>query len=95
MAANRRNITADGNYTINWDGGEAYFSVEGTLGGGTYKLQVSQTGTNWTDSDVTFTAAGGERIKLGAEHLLRCNVASSTGADAYISLDPIKNPRVR
>jgi hypothetical protein len=93
MAASRTNVTADGNYDINYNGGEAYFSLEGTLGGGTYTLQVSQDETNWTNSDVSLTAAGGQRFSVGNNHSVRLNVSGSTTPDAYFSVDLISQSR--
>lgn len=93
MAAPRTAITADGNFPINYDGGEAYFSLEGSLGGGTYKLQVSQDETVWVDSDISLTAAGGERFSLGNKHSVRLNVSSSTTPVAFFSVDLISTSR--
>lgn len=61
-------ITADGSTTaVNYTGGEGYFTVEGTFGGGTIKLQyTTDNGTPDTDVGVnsTLTAAGGAVLNL-------------------------------
>ena len=90
----RINITVDGEYPLSWGGGEAYFSLEGSLGGGTYTIQVSQDGTEWNDSNVSFTEAGGEKITVGRNHLLRLNVTGSTAPNAFYSFDNIRQARL-
>ena len=92
--ANRTAVTADGNTTIPYSGGEVYFSIEGGFGGGTFKIQISQDGTNWTDSDLSYTAAGGDRFSTGNTHQVRLNAASSTTPTVFFSVDPISQSRV-
>ncbi len=93
MAAPRTAVTADGNFSINYDGGEAYFSLEGTLGGGTYTLEASQDETVWTETDVILTVAGGQRFSLGNNHSIRLAVAGSTTPVAFFSVDPVSQSR--
>tara|TARA_R100001530_G_scaffold57093_1_gene41561 strand:- start:310 stop:591 length:282 start_codon:yes stop_codon:yes gene_type:complete len=78
------NITADGNTSgAEYPGGEGYFILQGTEGGGTFTLQFSgDNGTTYSavGTDSTLTASGGAVINL-PPCLVRVNTSGSTGAD--------------
>ena len=72
---------------VGWQGGAGVFSVTGTFGSATVKMQWSpDDGTTWIDVDasgdtnVTFTAAGGGAFVL-PPCLVRANVSGGTGVE--------------
>lgn len=93
-------ITADGNYPlkmvsgpqgtdlIDWQGGYGAFEVMGTLGAGTYKLQIlGIDGASWLDIGAsTSLAAAGIVGFLAPAGQLRVNVAGSTAASATVGV---------
>lgn len=85
-------ITADGAYPaasatqltayVDWEGGNGAFLVAGTVGGGTYTLQMqAPDGSTWLalGSNTTLTAAGTGGFSAPACRL-RVNVSGSAGA---------------
>lgn len=82
-------ITADGSYPatpgyIDWEGGNGAFLLAGTVGGGTYTLQMqAPDGSSWLalGTNTTLTAAGVGGFSAPACRL-RVNVSGSAGASA-------------
>lgn len=67
-----------------WPGGRGTFTVEGTFGGATVKLQCLGPNGTWIDlgTDATFTAAGvcGFELAMGQ---LRANVSGGSPSALY------------
>lgn len=84
-------VTANGNIPSNngvdWLGGDGVFSVHGTLGGATYKLQSSiDDGTTWVDvtgDDLSITAAGDVLLSLDSRKV-RVNVSGGSSISANV-----------
>jgi hypothetical protein len=82
-------IAADGNYPatpgyVDWEGGDGAFMVAGTVGGGTYTLQMQcPDGSTWValGAATTLTAAGAAGFTAPAGRL-RVAVTGSAGASA-------------
>lgn len=82
-------ITADGSFPatpgyVDWEGGNGAFYVVGTLGGGTYTLQIqAPDGSTWVSvgTNTALTAAGVAGFTAPAGRL-RVTVTGSAGASA-------------
>lgn len=80
-------ITADGSYPatpgyVDWQGGNGAFLLAGTVGGGTYTLQIQcPDGTTWLalGSNTTLTAAGTGGFSAPAGRM-RLTVTGAAGA---------------
>jgi hypothetical protein len=74
-----------------WRGGIGTFTVVGTFGGATVKLQfLGPDDTTWVDvgADATYTANGTINVTL-ASGMVRANVAGGTPSNIYATLEPI------
>ncbi len=79
-------IAADGNYPatpgyVDWEGGDGAFMLAGTVGGGTYTLQIQAPDGTWltVNASVALTAVGVVNFSAPAGRL-RLAVTGSAGA---------------
>jgi len=90
------NMTADGNNSFgSFPPSLVNFTVTGSFGGGTAKLQLlpdAGDGSTWVDvgSDTSFTSAGAGNARVPACQL-RANLNGSTSPDIDVSVQVIED----
>lgn len=88
IGAEKQTLSADGNTTaVYFSGGKGTFTVFGTFGSGTAKLQRSvDDGTTWIDvTSASLTADGQINFEFSACKL-RTNLAGATGPSLTIEI---------
>jgi len=87
--------TVDGNYDLNYSAGEAFFSAEGTFGGGTVTVELSKNGTDWGEiTSSSQTANGGFVFSAGDGFSARAVVTGSTTPSIELSVTPVSVNRI-